>query len=96
MVKRRHGGRRKETTEGEKEGGLHREDRDGGTKNVRNTRSLDNRDGRRHGGDREGKLGGCPLSSPIAREFYVHRGKFAAEALGIAMVAGIGEAIRDL
>ena len=35
----------------------------------------------------------CPL---LARAFNVHRGKFAAEALGIATVAGIGEAVRDL
>ena len=34
----------------------------------------------------------CPL---LARAFYVHKGKFAAEATGIDSVAGIGEAIRN-
>ena len=34
----------------------------------------------------------CPL---LTRAFYAHRGKFAAEAMGIDSVAGIGEAIRN-
>ena len=35
----------------------------------------------------------CPL---LAKAFYVHMSKFAAEALGITMVAAIGEAMQDL